>query len=94
MLQAVGAAKFLSEKKTSALSYKIAELLGASQAEDMIGTVTESDTKSGNEHVYYNIDAVTSALLEKKKLSFRRVPERHSECKCHIIGYEAAKQVS
>ena len=71
LLQAVGAAKFLSEKKTSALSYKIAELLGASQAEDMIGTVTESDTKSGNEHVYYNIDAVTSALLEKKKLSFR-----------------------
>ena len=66
MLQAVGAAKFLSEKKTSALSHKIAELLGASQAEDMIGTVTESDTKSGNEHVYYNIDAVTSALLEKK----------------------------
>lgn len=39
--------------------------------EDMIGTVSESDTKSGNEHVYYNIDAVTSALPEKKKLSFR-----------------------
>lgn len=37
----------------------------------MIGTVSESDTKSGNEHVYYNIDAVTSALPEKKKLSFR-----------------------
>ena len=32
LLQAVGAAKFLSEKKTSALSYKIAKLLGASQA--------------------------------------------------------------
>ena len=34
LLQAIGAAKFLTEKKSSALSHKIAELLGESQAKD------------------------------------------------------------
>ena len=50
LLQAIGAAKFLTEKKSSALSHKIAELLGESQAEELASMVAKSHTKSGNEH--------------------------------------------
>ena len=70
LLQAIGGAKFLSNKKTTFLSRKVAELLGENQAEELIGTVTESLVKSQNEQIYYNIDAITTALLERKKLSF------------------------
>lgn len=70
LLQAIGAAKFLSEQKASALSQKVAELLGDSQRARLIGTVAETGSKNRNEHIYYNIDAVTSAILESKKLSF------------------------
>ena len=70
LLQAIGAAKFLTEKKTSVLSHKIAELLGEAQAEELADTVAESSVKSENEHIYYNIGAIMTALLEKKKLSF------------------------
>ena len=65
-----GAAKFLTEKKSSALSHKIAELPGESQAEELADTVAKNHAKSGNEHIYYSIDAIMTALLEKKKLSF------------------------
>lgn len=70
LLQAIGAAKFLTEKKTSVLTLKIAELLGKVQGAEMTGIVTNSGAKSGNEHIYYSIDTVTTALLEQKKLSF------------------------
>lgn len=70
LLQAVGGAKFLSDKKTTLLSRKVAELLGEAQAEELIATISENQSKSQNEQIYYNIDAITTALLERKKLSF------------------------
>ena len=70
LLQAIGGAKFLSNKKTTFLSRKVAELLGENQAEELIGTVTESLVKSQNEQIYYNIDSITTALLVHKRLSF------------------------
>ena len=51
LLQAIGAAKFLTEKKSSALSHKIAEQLGESQAEELADTVAKNHAKSGNEHI-------------------------------------------
>ena len=70
LLQAIGGAKFLSHKKSNQLSSKVAELLGENKAVELIGTVSESKSKSANEQIYYNIDAITTALLEHKKLSF------------------------
>lgn len=70
LLQAIGGAKFLSDKKTSLLSRKVAELLGEAQAEELIATISENQSKSQNEQIYYNIDAITTALLERKKISF------------------------
>ena len=60
LLQAVGGAKFLSDKKTTLLSRKVAELLGEAQAEELIATISENQSKSQNEQIYYNIDAITT----------------------------------
>ena len=70
LLHAVGAAKFLTEKKASVLTEKLAELLGGSQADRLKELLTVESDKFGNERIYYNIDAITTALMEKKKLSF------------------------
>lgn len=70
LLQVIGGAKFLSKKKSTHLSRKVAELLGEAQAEELISTISENQSKSQNEQIYYNIDAITTALLKRKKLSF------------------------
>ena len=70
LLHAVGAAKFLTEKKASVLTEKVAELLGEAQAESLRELLTVKSNELGNERVYYSIDAITTALIEKRKLSF------------------------
>ena len=51
LLHAVGAAKFLTEKKASALSEKIAELLNPQQAEELRFGVPGCVGKSNNERI-------------------------------------------
>ena len=70
LLHAVGAAKFLTEKKASALSKKIAELLNPQQAEELRFGVPDCVGKSNNERILYSVDVITSALLNKKQVSF------------------------
>ena len=71
LLNAVGAANFLTEKKTTVLAQKVSELLGIPQGEQVKGILSDSRVKCGNEHIYYSIDAITTAILEKKKVTFR-----------------------
>lgn len=71
LLHAVGAAKFLTEKKASVLTEKVAELLGEAQADSLKELLTVKSNEHGNERIYYSIDAITTALIEKRKLSFR-----------------------
>ena len=70
LLHAVGASKFLSERKTTVLTEKIAELLGNVQAKRVKDLLTPRGRESGNELIYYSINEITTALLEKRKLSF------------------------
>lgn len=70
LLHAVGAAKFLTEKKASVLTEKVAELLGEAQADSLKELLSVKSNEHGNERVYYSIDAITTALIEKRKLSF------------------------
>ena len=70
LLHAVGAAKFLTEKKALVLTEKVAELLGEAQADSLKELLTVKSNELGNERVYYSIDAITTALIEKRKLSF------------------------
>lgn len=70
LLNIVGAAQFLSEKKTTELTQKIAELLGGVQADYLKELMSVNPIKHNNERIYQNIDAISSAILKKKKLSF------------------------
>lgn len=69
LLSAVGSAKSLSNKKTVMLMQKLYELLGTTEAEQLQGIISVA-SKRNNERIYYSIDAITTAILEKKKLSF------------------------
>lgn len=69
LLSAVSSAKSLSNKKTVMLMQKLYELLGTTEAEQLQGIISVA-SKRNNERVYYSIDAITTAILEKKKLSF------------------------
>ena len=71
LLNIVGAAQFLSEKKTTILTQKIADLLGTKQAGYIEELVSASPVKHNNEKVYQNIDAISNAILNKKQLSFQ-----------------------
>lgn len=71
LLHAVGAAKFFTERTASVLTEKVAELLGEAQADRLKELLTVESDKFGNERIYYSIDAITTALMKKKKLSFR-----------------------
>lgn len=70
LLHAVGAAKFLTEKKTSVLTKEVLELLGEAQADSLKELLIVKSNELGNERVYYSIDAITIALIEKRKQSF------------------------
>lgn len=70
LMSAVGSEQFLTDKKTAVLMQKLRELLGVTEAEQVQSVITVNNDKSNNERIYYNIDAVTTALLKKKKLSF------------------------
>lgn len=71
LLHAVGAAKFFTERTASVLTEKVAELLGEAQADRLKELLTVESDEFDNERIYYSIDAITTALMKKKKLSFR-----------------------
>jgi predicted DNA-binding transcriptional regulator YafY len=48
---------------------KLFELLGVTETEQLKELTTISDKKD-NERIYYSLDAITTAILEKKKLTF------------------------
>lgn len=69
LLNTIGATNILTNKKTAVLMEKLLELIGVTEAE-RLQKVLAIGQKHGNERIYYNIDAVTTAILEHKKVSF------------------------
>lgn len=69
LLNTIGATHILTNKKTAVLMEKLLELIGITEA-DRLQKVVAVGQKHGNERIYYSIDAVTTAILEHKKLSF------------------------
>ena len=66
LLHAVGAAKFLTEKKASVLTEKVAELLGEVQAGRLKELLIGENNKFGNKRIYYSIDSITTALMKRE----------------------------
>lgn len=71
LLDAVQAASFITPKKTEALVNKIAALAGSHRAELLKNHIMRFNiTKHTNEAIYYNVDEIERAIIEKKKVSF------------------------
>ncbi len=72
LIDAVQAASFITEKKTEELIDKLTNLGGSHRGDLMKGNLVCFNTrKHSNEYVYYNVDALETALLQKKKVIFR-----------------------
>lgn len=62
---------FLRKGRFPFLPKKVAELLGDAQADRLKELLTVESDKFSSERIYYSIDSITTALMKKKKLSFR-----------------------
>ncbi len=92
LVDSVQAAKFLSPKKTRALIKKLAALSSRGEAALLKRQLYLSDRgKTDNESVFYNIDAVHTAIGENREISFvywqydlrkKRVPRRNGARYC------------
>ncbi len=71
MIDAVQAAKFITAKKTDELVKKISSLASEAQAEKLSTQVyIDRSRKRKNEEIYYTIDALHNAILNKKQVKF------------------------
>lgn len=95
LMDAVQAANFISAKKSKELIGKIGTLCSKNQAATLEKQVyIENRNKCTNEEIYYNIDLVNKAILQKKKIAFTYIKRKINENKKEIIRQEKAFTVS
>lgn len=71
LIDAVSSAGFITPKKTDALISKLESLVSVNQAQNMVSQVyVGSSTKCDNEEIYYIIDTLHKAIINKKKVKF------------------------
>ena len=71
MMDAVQASDFITEKKTEALTDKIAFMGGSHRAELLKRNLVRYNRhKNSNERVNYTVDAIEAALSEERRVSF------------------------
>ncbi len=72
LVDAVGASKFISQKKTKELVEKITTLAGIDDGAQLSRQVVVPDkTVSGNEKIFYSIDVIYQCLDNDRKMSFK-----------------------
>lgn len=71
LLDAIGAAQFITEKKTNVLSDKIAVLGGSHRAKLLRRHVVTLEPKHTNEKIYYIVDSLNDCIERGKKASFK-----------------------
>ena len=71
LMDAVQAAKFITEEKTEEFIKKIAGLAGDKKAEVLrANTVTFNNSKSSNKYIYYVVNEIALSIENGKKVSF------------------------
>lgn len=71
LIDAVSSAGFITPNKTKQLIGKLESLASTNQAKELVSQVyINSDTKCDNEEIYYIIDALHEAILNKSKVKF------------------------
>ena len=72
LIDAVGCANFITEKKSEELTLKLANLAGSYKGEVLSREVlNQNELKKTNEKIYYTIDAVEKAIHCGKKIEFK-----------------------
>lgn len=94
LIDAVQAASFITEKKTPVLVDKLAQLAGTKKAEVLKKNIVEFGTVKGdNEVIYYSIDAISTAITQKKKISFRYFDYGVGKTKVYRISSSAPEEI-
>lgn len=85
LIDAVLAASFITQKKTDELVKKLEGLVSINQAREIHSRVfIDNRVKSANEHIYYSIDAINTAIEQHKKISLTYTKSGNS--KTHVIS--------
>lgn len=85
LIDAVLAASFITQKKTDELVKKLEGLVSINQAKEIHSRVfIDNRVKSGNEHIYYSVDAISTAIEQNKKISLTYTKSGNS--KVHVIS--------
>lgn len=72
LVDSVQASKFITEKKANALIKKLESLTSNHNAKKLHRQVYVSQSvKSANETIYYNVDTLHEAILQRKKVAFK-----------------------
>ena len=72
LVDAVQSSRFITEKKSEELISKLSALTSKAQAQNLKRQVyVEGRAKSFNEQSYYSVDAIHSAIIDKKKIAFK-----------------------
>ncbi len=72
LVDAVAAAKFLTEKKSQGIIKKIASLAGEYRAGELKRVVyVPNRVRAHNERIFYNVDAIHSAISAGRMINFR-----------------------
>ena len=72
LIDAVSSAGFITPNKTQKLVEKLETLVSKNQADELVSQVyIDSDSKCDNEEIYYVIDALNDAIIDKKQVSFK-----------------------
>lgn len=71
LMDAVQAASFVTPSKTQVLANKIAKLAGVHKAETIKNNIMQfNTTKHTNEKIFYSINEIEKAIMDKKKITF------------------------
>ena len=72
LVDAIQSSKFITHKKSLELIKKLEGLVSENDGRQLQREVVVSNrVKTFNEHIYYNVDEIHSAINENKKISFR-----------------------
>lgn len=95
LIDAVQAANFISAKKSKELISKIGTLCSENQAKILEKQVyIENRHKCSNEEIYYNIDIINKAIVQKRKISFTYIKRKIDPKAKEIIREEKQLTVS
>ncbi len=92
LCDAVRTAKFITAKKSRELVSKLQKMLSVNQMAGIeSGIYIDSESKCANEEIFYNIDSISRAIKEKKKITFRYGVRQLSENREIVTVYRERK---